>query len=120
MDHDRVNFAPTQISCGISQLYGITDSSNEDVLFAIGTRLYHPSRGQPVAAFIYSNTVEDKRGVDFFKAASLFGFGGMQYSEEMLNPKTGNVIRMTTWHINHVNFRKWWIAEKLKRLKANV
>ena len=124
MDHERIRINATTISCGVEQLSGITDSSDDDVLFAIGTHLYHPSRGRPVATFIYSGTVKDgmieTRAQAFFTYIAALKFGRVIYSDTALNPKTGNVIYVAVWNIDHEVFKAWWVKRRAKLFNERV
>jgi hypothetical protein len=118
MDHERLRISQSPMSCGIAELSGITDASDEDVLFAIGTNLYHPARGNPVAFLLYSNTVDDKRWPELASTIVSLRLGDVDSTHEALNPKTGNMIYVITWLLNHEVFRSWWNKEKLARLQS--
>jgi hypothetical protein len=115
MDHSAVQINTTHASCGIVELYGLTNDT-EKMIFNIATSFYHPARGSPPAFAIWS-TVQEKGAGD-----ALEGFirgrgdlGKVEPSEVALNPKTANFIRLYTWKINHEGFKAYYKAERLKK-----
>lgn len=89
-----------------------------DVAYAIASRLYHPSRGNPCAFFIFSDIAADKTASERlanFVATS--GFGIMSTSGSRENPHTGNYILIYTWAINHEQFKRWYSQQRIMRMK---
>jgi len=114
LDHERVSITTTPISCGISQVYRIGEEP-EEVAYAMAASLYHPSRGTPVAMFIWSGT-KDGNAMALRDYLGLT-FGGTTVIGGVDNPKTGNVIYLFTWCIPHEEFRKWYMEQRVARLK---
>lgn len=124
MDHNRVNIRTSGISCGVMELSGITDP--EGALYQIAGRLYHPSRGDPVAFLIGSDINSPKTDDDKFtttnshKLCMLFlenNVGDVEYTKSAENPKTGNEIIIYTIRINHEAFKKWYSNARIEKLK---
>jgi hypothetical protein len=116
MDHNRVQIRTSGISCGVMELSGITDP--EGALYQIAGRLYHPSRGDPVAFLIASDVYS--QDTNTHKLATLFlekKLGSIVYSEPSENPKTGNAISVCVININHTAFKKWYSDERVNRIK---
>ena len=114
-DVPRILITPTAISCGISQLYGMTNAPLDDVLFNIATYLYHPSRGQACAAFCYSNVEGDGYSTAFFRWVTDEGFGDVNIVDAIENPKTGHRIYHALWVVDHKVLREWWKKERIRR-----
>lgn len=117
MDHDRVNINSSGMSCGVMELSRINEDT-EGVLYALGSRLYHPSRGNPCAYFIFSDIIgegETNSG-KLVKAVNRMCLGGVTRSEVAENPRTGNFIAIFMWSINHKAFKKWYSEARVKKL----
>jgi hypothetical protein len=116
MDHERVNVHTTSMSCGVLELSRINEDT-EGVLYALGSRLYHPSRGDPVALFIFSDIAFEKTSSSrLMDEVQKRLFGVVETSFPCENPKTGNVIVVFTWTINHEQFKKWYAEQRVKKL----
>lgn len=115
MDHERVNISRSQISCGVMELHRIGDDT-EDVLYAIASRLYHPSRGYPCAFFIFSDVDEESASSRLFGKVQLLKIGTITVSPRSENPQTGNVIIVYTWLIDHERFKTWYSAKRISKL----
>jgi len=111
-DNHHVQIAGSQISCGIGQLYSLT-SDPEKILYALATHLYHPSRGTPYAAVIWSDTRESNGEKLDGYITSLFG--QTDASRWVENPKTSNEIRLFYWEIPHEQFKAWYVEQRVKR-----
>lgn len=113
MDNHHANFSPSQISCGVLQLYGIT-SDPERVLYALANYLYHPSRGTPAAFVIWSDT-KDSNGVKFnsYLASELQNFAPT--SQWIENPKTSNEITVWLWAIPHEKLKEWYKQKRIEK-----
>lgn len=114
IERPRIRITPSDISCGIYQLSEMAECPDVDVLFSIGTSLYHPSRGIPCAVFVYSNTYDHQRSAQFFHEVTKRGFGKVTFTHSVLNPKTGHYIFLAVWVIDHEAFKVWWANEKLR------
>lgn len=117
MDHDRVNIHHSGMSCGVLELSRIS-SDTDDVLYAIASRLYHPSRGDPAAIIVWSDiaTEETSSGklADSVKAQKFGRVIGAAHAE---NPKTGNIIVLYLWTIDHAAFKAWYAQKRVEKLK---
>jgi hypothetical protein len=120
-DHDRVRIVSTPMSCGIAELSSITDPLG--ALYQIASRLYHPSRGDPVALILASDIIADvsseNGGVNtyqMFREVRELRLGTVYTSEGVENPKTGNVIVLYTWFIDHEAFKVWYSKQRVKKL----
>jgi hypothetical protein len=117
MNHERVNISTLPISCGILGLDRIS-LETDDVLYAIASRLYHPSRGAPAAQAIWSDLNEIHSAGEHLAGRILDGgHGFVLRASPVENPKTGNVIVTYIWEFNHERFKQWYVAERVKRLK---
>lgn len=114
MDNHHVQITTSHISCGVLCL-SRPDSDTNKVLYAIATHLYHPARGNP-AAFVLWSDVKDSNGEKLFQAIP-DAFGALYRSTGLENPKTGNLIYIYTWGIDHTAFRKWYVEERVLRAK---
>jgi hypothetical protein len=117
MNHERVNISTLAISCGILGLDRISNET-DDVLYAIASRLYHPSRGAPAAQAIWSDVNENNTpGGRLAERIRSEDHGNVTITAPVENPKTGNVIVTYIWEFNHERFKQWYVAERVKRLK---
>jgi hypothetical protein len=118
MDHDRVKISSTPMSCGVFVLSGITDVNG--AIYQIASRLYHPSRGEPVAFLIASDVFDD--GVEtntsllFLEMKRRGLLLQKQISQAAENPKTGNTIMVYTGLIDHAVFKAWYSNERTRRV----
>jgi hypothetical protein len=118
MDHNRVTIALSQISCGVLQVYNISEDI-EGAAFQIGSHLYHPSRGTPAAFFIMS----DLAGKGETRSDTLDAFlrkNGLVdtfYSMVEENPKTGNLIQIYVCRLRHTEFKKWYNDTRISIIK---
>ncbi len=117
MDHERVNITSSQMSCGVMELSRINEDT-EGVLYAIASRLYHPSRGNPCGAFVFSDlATENETAADKLRfSVRTQKFGSCTMSSAFENPKTGNVILIYTWLIDHEPFKKWYGEQRVKKI----
>jgi hypothetical protein len=117
VDHQRVNINTTAMSCGVLELSRIDDEA-EAVLYALASRLYHPSRGEPCAVFLFSDVAdgEPNSSTRLIKEIHKQSFGDTGCTPAVENPKTGNAITVWWWNINHLAFKRWYAAERVKKL----
>ncbi len=117
MDHERVNVSSSAMSCGVMELSRINEDS-EGVLYALGSRLYHPSRGNPCACFIFSDIVGDGEtsSIKLMREVHKQKVGRVIATTAMENPRTGNLISIYIWEINHENFKKWYSEQRVAKL----
>lgn len=120
MDARHVHIQELPGSCGVVSLSQF-NSSVDQILFALASYLYHPSRGQPCAFVVWSDINHEgafgellwehlTKKLKFVNKIALRSF-----PEE--NPKTGNIIRVYTWAIPHEQFREWYKQERIERIK---
>lgn len=120
MEHDRVNISSTNISCGVMALSRISDDT-EGALYAIASRLYHPSRGDPCAQFVlsdlYGQESKDVTSTDkLCTTVLLMNLGEITETLPTENPKTGHIIVTYIWTVNHTIFKAWYANERVRRL----
>lgn len=116
MDHERVNIRPTSMSCGVMELSRINDDT-EGVLYNLASRLYHPSRGEPCAFFVFSDVSEgETSSLKLVEAVYKYGFGNTSSGPARENTKTGNVIAVYVWGIDHEKFKAWYAEERVKKM----
>jgi hypothetical protein len=117
MDHDRVNIHTSQMSCGVAELSRI-GSDVKDVLYAIGSRLYHPSRGEPVAFFAFSDVVGEQDTSSSILVDTILNWklGSIVCSDRAENPRTGNIIVVYIWAIDHEKFKAWYAERRVAKL----
>ena len=119
MDNHHVQIAPSQISCGILQLYGLT-ADPKKMAYAIASYLYHPSRGRPAAMLIWSDIErEGSNGEELFHLfTSLCPLSGnFPWKTSAENPITTNYITIYCWIIPHEEFKEWYQQERIERAK---
>lgn len=123
MDHERVNIHQTSMSCGVMELSRIDDDTI-GVLYALASRLYHPSRGQPCAYFVFSDIVpkfEDDIGTSssrLIKKVREYMLGSVTQQPSAENPKTGNIITIYVWLIDHEKFKTWYSTMRKAKLST--
>ncbi len=115
MDRPHVNIYTANSSCGILELSGIA-SDPKGVLYAIASRLYHPSRGAPAAFVMWSDVKESNGDFLYHEIKEHYG-GGLMRSEPAENPRTGNFIRVYCWTIPHKTLKSWYKKEQIARIK---
>lgn len=119
MNHDRINIhTSVGASCALWCISRIS-SETDDALYALASRLYHPSRGEPCATIIASDVRESQpTNTDKLMArAEELGFcGDLIRSSPVENPRTGNVIHTYLWDIEHEPFKKWYQDQRVARL----
>jgi len=101
------------MSCGVIELSSI-QKDYEGVLFALASSLYHPSRGQPAAFVVWSDT-----DLELFNFINLIKKFPKQATSQgpVENPKTGNGIYVFTWEIPHEEFKQWYKDQRIARIK---
>ena len=119
MDNEHCRMTSSNVSCGILEVYHLSEDPAK-VMYAIGTNLYHPSRGQPSAFIMFSGLAEG--GNASLLAAYIsntFGCGIVHcHPHAVENPKTANFINWWIWEIPHEEFKVWWKSERIKKIKA--
>jgi hypothetical protein len=116
MDHERVNVSSSHMSCGIMELSRIGDEKDA-VLYSLASRLYHPARGAPCAAFLWSDIVMEGTSSELLRDTVIkYKFGDVSRSRPMENPRTGNMICVYTWIIDHTLFKEWYSQQRVKKL----
>lgn len=120
MDHSRVDISGSSISCGVGQISRLSDEQEEN-LFAIAAYFYHPAHGTPKAFLLWSNLSDQAtNGHRLAKAVEEHGFGKVTVSDPALNGKTGNCICIWMWKIKHRAFKKWFLEQKVAKLKKRA
>lgn len=113
MDHERINIHQSTMSCGVMELSRISEDT-ADAVYALASRLYHPARGNPCAFFIWSNL---RWADDLGDFVTKNEFGHIATVGPQENPRTGNQIYVHLWSIDHEMFKKWYIAQRVARMK---
>ena len=116
----QARFDGSHISCGVVEVHHLPKQSPAQTAFAIMNHLYHKANGRPGAFVIFSDVVggEDNRGE--LLALYLRGIGANIFqSEKQVNPKTGNVICLWCWTVDHDRFRKIYSEEYVNRVVEN-
>ena len=120
MDNHHCSVTPSQISCGVAQLYNLS-SDPQKVLYAVATQFYHPSKGSSYAFLMWSDT-EESNGVKLdqfiFKTiheGEWFECQLPQKTRWVENPKTSNGICVWIWEIPHERLKAWYISERVKK-----
>jgi len=115
LDHERVNIRNTIMSCGVMELSRINSDVN-GVLYALASRMYHKSRGDPCAFFIFSDVwATHTCAEELRKLVGQKNLGDVIMSSVVENPRTGNGIVVYTWAIYHEKFKAWYKEERMKR-----
>lgn len=118
MDHERINVNTTRMSCGVMELSRVNDDTS-GVLYALAARLYHPSRGDPCAFFVFSD-VSSVDGTASEELANIVSynkqFGTITRSPQAENPKTGNHILIYIWTIDHEKFKAWYAKKRVEKI----
>jgi hypothetical protein len=117
MNHSRVDIRNTSISCGVVEISRLADEI-EDVLFSVANHFYHPARGEPPAFVMWSNLGDIATNGHRFATRVHTLLGSVAQTGNALNPKTGAVICVWVWTVNHEPFKAWYKEEKVRRLKA--
>jgi hypothetical protein len=87
------------------------------VLYSVASYLYHPSRGYP-AAFVMWSDVASGNGWEFFnKLVEKFPNSFVANTRGVENPRTSNTIYVWIWEIPHEALKKWYLEEKVSRIK---
>ena len=118
MDHERVNYSNLSISCGVAGINRISGET-EEAVYAIASRLYHPSRGDPAAFLVWSDIVTDSfnPAVQLARYFNENGLGLVSESSPSENPKTGNIISVFVCLILHEQFKDWYKIQRGKKLQ---
>lgn len=119
MDHERVNIASSPMSCGVMELSRINEDT-DGVLYALGSRLYHPSRGNPCAFFAFSDLYFRDEAVGpayhLVQKVRELGLGEVMITTSAENPRTGNIIVVCIWEIDHARFKEYYAKVRVNKL----
>lgn len=115
MDNHHCLISKSMISCGIGEVHNISEDPHK-VLYAMANYLYHPARGTPFGAYIWSGLINgNAANLDkYIRTLANYGFWPERFAE-IDNPKTGNKVDLYVWDIPHEEFKKWYIGERVKR-----
>lgn len=117
MDNEHCRITNSVVSCGILEVYSITEDPAK-VMYALGTHLYHPARGNPAAFILFSGIAEGGNASLLAKYISeAFKAVCHCHPYAVENPKTANFINWWMWEIPHDEFKVWWKAERIKKIK---
>jgi hypothetical protein len=96
------------------------DSEPLAVLYAVAARLYHPSRGQPCAFFVFSDVMDEDGAPSraLVNQINTLGFGSVMYTPPAENPRTGNGVIVYVWTIHHENLKRWYAEKRVEKMKT--
>jgi hypothetical protein len=116
----QAQFTRSLISCGMLEVHHLPDQSPAQTVFAIANALYHKANGRPSAFIAFSDVVDrkDSRGVHLAAAIKQLNMGALLETPKAIYPRTGNLIQVWVWCIDHDSFRKWFTEEFANRLAA--
>ena len=118
MDNEHCRITSSYVSCGILEVYCLSEDPKK-VMYALGTQLYHPARGQPAAFIMFSGLFKEGNAPLLAKfITDTFGDMLFCHSHPVENPKTSNFINWWMWEIPHEHFKDWWKEQRIKRIKA--
>ena len=115
MDHSRVTISQSPMSCGVFELSNMTNDI-KGMVYQIASRLYHPSRGNPVAFIVWSDVENSELSQELSAYCHGYNLGKIQISPNAENPRTGNIIRVHIWIINDEAFKKWYSDERTAKM----
>lgn len=114
----QVRFNQSYVSCGVVEVHHLPDESPSRTAFALANHLYHKANGRPAAFAIWSDVVDrvSSRGAALADTITKLKVGSVFATQREVNPKTGNVIQVWLFHIDHDAFRKFYTEEFVNRL----
>jgi hypothetical protein len=114
----QARFDKSHVSCGVVEVHHLPDESPSATVFAIANHLYHKANGRPAAFVVFSDVVDrkDSRGVGLADEITKMRCGGLFGSTKEVNPKTGHVIKLWVWTLDHEALRKWYTDEYVNRI----
>ena len=117
----QARFDKSYVSCGVMEVHHLPDQSPSKTVFAIANALYHKANPRPAAFVLFSDVVDtrDSRGqllAEAITKGQWFG-GELVYCKPDVNPKTGNMIQVWLWRLNHEVFRKYYTEEYANRVE---
>ncbi len=119
----QVQFDKSHISCGVWEAHHLPKQNANQTMFAMANAMYHKANPRPCAFILFSDIVveEKSRGQRLAEEiANTENHGSLLETKEEVNPRTGNVIRVWVWHVNHDKMRKWYQEELANRIIENV
>ena len=112
----QLQFSKSNISCGVMEVHHLPDQSGTKMLFGVACALYHKANPRPTAFVIFSDTVDSERGQRLADAFVSTKVGNQIVLGPVVNPKTGNLIKVWLWELEHESFRKWYQNELANRI----
>lgn len=121
MDHPKVRITPSNMSCGILELSDLKND-HEATLFNVASYLYHPTRGQPAACMMWSDINSYyANGYQFYQHLNKLHFKNFTLLHSLFqpveNPKTSNIITAWIGIFDHIEFKRWYIDQRILKLK---
>lgn len=114
----QVQFNKSYVSCGVLEAHHLPDESPVNTMFAICNALYNKANGRPSAFVLFSDAVDTAHSRGEKLAKELEGTGAaLQTSQRVVNPKSGHVIQVWMWTVDHEKFRKWYVEEYANRIE---
>ncbi len=118
----QVQFSQSKVGCGVLEAHHLpADTTGADMLFALVNQLYHKANGRPAAFIIFSDVMGKQnvsRGELLAQAITDMGYGSLFTSAPTINPKTGNVIKLWQWALDHVSIKDWYLKEAVERIEV--
>ena len=116
-DSAQTKFDRSFVSCGVLEAHHLPNHSPAATVFEIANALYHKANGRPAAFVLFSDKVDsgEMRGQKLADELKRMGADIFESHKEV-NPRTGHVIRVWLWHVDHDKFRKWYTEEYVNRI----
>ena len=122
----QVQFNQSRISCGVKEVHHLpADTTGNQMLFAVANDLYNKANGRPAAFVIWSDVIDRDLASRGERLAAFFvfdgnNFGSLTRTQDTINPKTGNIIVMWLFVIDHELFRAWYTDEFTNRVEYEI
>ena len=115
VNSNQARFDKSFISCGVLEVHHLPKQSASKTVFSIANALFHKANPRPAAYIIFSDVVDknnNSRGEQVAEhIEKIKGHGVLIKTNPKINPKTGNLIKVWLWEINHEAMREWYKEE---------
>lgn len=118
INSQNVKMERSTISCGVINAHHLPDNTSKTV-FALATHLYHKANPRPGSFIEFSDVVDGdlpSRGQRLAAALDKLACGEVLATPKRVNPRTGNIIQVWIFCIDHDKFRKWYQEELANRI----
>jgi hypothetical protein len=113
-------FDKSLISCGVMEVHHLPKQNPSKTAFSIANALYHKANPRPAAFVMFSDVVGEganlSRGQSLSNYITSLNAGDLFPSQKKVNPRTGNVIQVYLWQLDHEALRKWYQDELANRV----